>query len=139
MRGADAVTFGLVTMGKSGSLCSICNHQGVEDSHQGSGYDLAEKFADIARGLRSVGRVHWTCIAHGVRCALARPGGGASRSGRSPRPRTGLHLVAAAEGRTEESGVFVGEAIGLMRDLEPAPEILTRHGPRRPRRCCAGV
>jgi hypothetical protein len=33
---------------------------------------------------------------------------------------------AVAEGRTEESGVFVGEAIGLMRDVSPASEILAR-------------
>jgi hypothetical protein len=32
--------------------------------------------------------------------------------------------AAVAEGWTEESGVFVGEAIGLMRDASPATEIL---------------
>jgi NAD(P)H-dependent flavin oxidoreductase YrpB (nitropropane dioxygenase family) len=36
------------------------------------------------------------------------------------------YLAAVAEGRTEESGVFVGEAIGLMRDVSPAAEILAR-------------
>ena len=36
------------------------------------------------------------------------------------------YLAAVAEGRTEESGVFLGEAIGLMRDVSPAAEILTR-------------
>ena len=36
------------------------------------------------------------------------------------------YLAAVAEGRTEESGVFIGEAIGLMRDVSPAAEILAR-------------
>jgi len=34
------------------------------------------------------------------------------------------YLAAVAEGRTEQSGVFVGEAIGLMRDVSPARQIL---------------
>jgi hypothetical protein len=34
------------------------------------------------------------------------------------------YLSAAAEGRTEECGVFVGETIGLMRDVSPAGEFL---------------
>jgi hypothetical protein len=36
------------------------------------------------------------------------------------------YLAAVAEGRTEESGVFVGEAIGLMRDVSPVAETLVR-------------
>ena len=36
------------------------------------------------------------------------------------------YLAAVAEGRTEESGVFVGEAIGLIHDASPAGEILAR-------------
>jgi hypothetical protein len=36
------------------------------------------------------------------------------------------YLAAVAEGRTEESGVFVDEAIGLMRDVSPAADIPTR-------------
>ena len=36
------------------------------------------------------------------------------------------YLAAVAEGRTEESGVFVGEAIGLIDDASPAGEILAR-------------
>jgi nitronate monooxygenase len=34
------------------------------------------------------------------------------------------YLGAVAEGGTEESGVFVGEAIGLMQDVSPVSGIL---------------
>jgi nitronate monooxygenase len=34
------------------------------------------------------------------------------------------YMSAVAEGRTDDSGVFVGEAVGLMRDVAPAAEIL---------------
>ena len=36
------------------------------------------------------------------------------------------YWAAVAEGRTEECAVFIGEAIGLMRDVSPVAEILAR-------------
>ena len=36
------------------------------------------------------------------------------------------YLAAVTEGHTEESGVFVGEAIGLIHDMPPVVEILAR-------------
>jgi nitronate monooxygenase len=36
------------------------------------------------------------------------------------------YMAAVAEGRTDDSGVFVGEAIGLMREVSPAAEIVAR-------------
>ena len=74
------------------------------------GYDWPEEFTGRVLRTAFAARWHGREAEHRAVAEAARPG----------------YLAAVAEGRTEESGVFVGEAIGLMRDVSPAAEILTR-------------
>jgi len=74
------------------------------------GYDWPEEFTGRALRTEFVARWHGREAEHRAVAEAARP----------------AYLAAAAEGRTEESGVFVGEAIGLMRDVSPVAEILRR-------------
>jgi nitronate monooxygenase len=74
------------------------------------GYDWPEEFTGRVLRTAFVARWHGREAAHRAAAEAARPS----------------YLAAVAEGRTEESGVFVGEAIGLMRDVLPVAEILAR-------------
>ena len=74
------------------------------------GYDWPEEFTGRVLRTAFVARWHGREAEHRAAAKAARP----------------AYLAAIAEGRTEESGVFVGEAIGVMRDVSPVAEILAR-------------
>jgi nitronate monooxygenase len=121
MLGADGVMLGSRLWSSPEALVHP-NHQRAALAANGDG-TIRQKFADIARGYdwpdEFTGRVLRTAFVtrwqdreaeHRAVAEAARPD----------------YLAAVAEGRTEESGVFVGEAIGLMREISPAAEILAR-------------
>lgn len=98
------------------------NHQAAALASDGDG-TVRQIAADIARGYdwpgEFTGRVLRTAFVdrwHGDEAAH-RAAAGADRP---------AYLAAMAGGRTQETGVFVGEAIGLMRDVAPAGEIVAR-------------
>ena len=74
------------------------------------GYDWPEEFTGRVLRTAFVERWHGREVEHRAVAEAARP----------------AYLAAVSEGRTEESGVFAGEAIGLMHDVSPAAEILSR-------------
>jgi nitronate monooxygenase len=74
------------------------------------GYDWPEEFTGRVLRTAFVTRWHGREVEHRTAADAARPS----------------YLAAVAEGLTEQSGVFVGEAIGLMRDVSPVAEILMR-------------
>ena len=121
MLGADGVMLGSRLWSSPEALVHP-NHQHAALASNGDG-TIRQKSADIARGYdwsdEFTGRVLRTAFVtrwqgreaeHRAVAKAARPD----------------YLAAVAGGRTEESGVFVGEAIGLMRDVSPAAEILAR-------------
>jgi nitronate monooxygenase len=121
MLGADGVMLGSRLWSTPEALVHP-NHQRAALAANGDG-TIRQKSADIARGYdwpdEFTGRVLRTAFVtrwqgreaeHRAVAEAARPD----------------YLAAVAEGRTEESGVFVGEAIGLMRDVSPAAEIVAR-------------
>jgi len=121
MLGADGVMLGSRLWASPEALVHP-NHQRAALAANGDG-TIRQRSADIARGydwpeeftgrvLRTafVARWHGREEEHRAIAEAARP----------------EYLAAVAEGQTEESGVFVGEAIGLMRDVSPAAEILAR-------------
>jgi nitronate monooxygenase len=121
MLGADGVMLGSRLWASSEGLVHP-NHQRAALVANGDG-TIRQKSADIARGydwpeeftgrvLRTpfVARWHGREAEHRAVAEAARPN----------------YLAAVAEGRTEDSGVFVGEAVGLMRDVSPAADILAR-------------
>jgi nitronate monooxygenase len=121
MLGADGVMLGSRLWASSESLVHS-NHQRAALASTGDG-TIRQKSADIARGYdwpeEFTGRVLRTAFVerwHG-REAEHRAAAKAARPD---------YLAAVAEGRTDESGVFIGEAIGLMRDVPPTAEILAR-------------
>ena len=81
MLGADGVMLGSRLWASSEALVHP-NHQRAALAANGDG-TIRQRSADIARGYDWPDRVHWTCVAHAIRCALARPGGGASCGGGS--------------------------------------------------------
>ena len=98
------------------------NHQAAALASDGDG-TVRQISADIARGyawpqaftgrvLRNdfVARWHGNEAAHHAIADAERPG----------------YMAAMAAGRTEEVGVFVGEAIGLMDRVEPAADVVAR-------------
>jgi nitronate monooxygenase len=119
MLGADGVMLGSRLWASPEALVHT-NHQRVALAANGDG-TIRQTSADIARGYEwpaeFTGRV--------LRTAFVSRWNGREAEHRAvaeaARPN---YLAAVAEGRTEESGVFVGEAIGLMRDVSPATEIL---------------
>jgi nitronate monooxygenase len=121
MLGADGVMLGSRLWASSECLVHP-SHQRAAVAANGDG-TIRQISADIARGYdwpeEFTGRVLRTAFVarwHGREAehrAVAEAG----------RPD---YLAAVAEGRTEDSGVFVGEAVGLMRDVSPAGEILAR-------------
>src|SRR6195952_3779558 len=121
MLGADGVMLGSRLWASSEGLVHP-NHQRAALAANGDN-TIRQKSADIARGydwpeeftgrvLRTafVDRWHGREAEHRAVAAAARPD----------------YMAAVAEGRTEESGVFIGEAIGLMRDVSPVAEIVAR-------------
>lgn len=121
MLGADGVMLGSRLWASPECLVHP-NHQRAALAANGDG-TIRQKSADIARGyewpeeftgrvLRTafVARWHGREAEHRVVAEAARPD----------------YWAAVAEGRTEECGVFIGEAIGLMRDASPVAEILAR-------------
>jgi nitronate monooxygenase len=119
MLGADGVMLGSRLWASPEALVHP-NHQRVALAADGD-VTIRQTSADIARGYdwpaEFTGRV--------LRTAFVSRWNGREAEHRAmseaARPN---YLAAVAEGRTEESGVFVGEAIGLMRDVSPATEIL---------------
>ena len=121
MLGADGVMLGSRLWASPECLIHP-NHQRAALAEDGDA-TIRQVAADIARGydgpVEFTGRVLRTAFVerwHG-READQRAGAEAGRAD---------YLAAVAEGRTAEVGVFVGEAIGLMRDIVPAADILAR-------------
>jgi nitronate monooxygenase len=121
MLGADGVMMGSRLWASPECLVHP-NHQRAALASDGDG-TIRQTAADTARGfewpkeftgrvLRTAFVAHW----HG-REAEHRAAAEAARLS---------YLAAVAEGRTEESGAFVGDAIGLMREVLPVAEILAR-------------
>jgi nitronate monooxygenase len=121
MLGADGVMLGSRLWASPECLIHP-NHQRAALAGDGDG-TIRQTAADIARGfdwpgeftgrvLRTefVTRWHGRAAEHREAAEGARP----------------AYLAAVAEGRTEESGVFVGEAIGLMGSVSPVAEIIAR-------------
>jgi nitronate monooxygenase len=121
MLGADGVMLGSRLWASPECLVHP-NHQRAALAANGDG-TIRQKSADIARGYEwpeeftgrvlrtaSVARWHGREAEHRVVAEAARPD----------------YWAAVAEGRTEECGVFIGEAIGLMPDVSPVAEILAR-------------
>ncbi len=121
MLGADGVMLGSRLWASPEALVHP-NHQRAALAVTGDG-TIRQKSADIARGydwpdeftgrvLRTafVERWHGREVEHRAVAEAARP----------------AYLAAVSEGRTDESGVFVGEAVGLMHDVSPVAEILSR-------------
>jgi len=119
MLGADGVMLGSRLWASPECLIHP-NHQRAALGRDGDG-TIRQTAADIARGydwpgeftgrvLRTmfVARWHGREAEHRAAAEAARP----------------EYLAAVAEGRTEDSGVFVGEAIGLMRGVSPVVELL---------------
>ena len=79
MLGADGVMLGSRLWASPEGMVHP-NHQRAALAANGDG-TIRQKSSDIARGYGLAGRVHWTCIAHAVRRALARPRSGASCGG----------------------------------------------------------
>lgn len=121
MLGADGVMLGSRLWASSECLVHP-NHQRAAVTANGDG-TIRQRSADIARGLdwpeEFTGRALRTAFVarwHD-RETEHRAAAEAERAG---------YLAAVAEGRTEESGVFVGEAIGLIHDVLPAAATITR-------------
>ena len=74
------------------------------------GYDWPREFTGRVLHTAFVSRWHGREAEHRAAANAARP----------------TYLAAVTEGHTEESGVFVGEAIGLIHDMPPVVEILAR-------------
>jgi nitronate monooxygenase len=119
MLGADGVLIGSRFWASSEALIHE-NHQRVAVAANGDG-TVRQIAADIARGYdwpkEFTGRVlrnefvqRW----HG-REVEQRAQAGSARA---------AYLAALAEGRTDEAGIFVGEAIGLIHDIRPAAAIM---------------
>ncbi|MBV9825635.1 MAG: nitronate monooxygenase [Alphaproteobacteria bacterium] len=121
MLGADGVMLGSRLWATPECLIHP-NHQRAALDSDGDG-TIRQTAADIARGYEwpeeFTGRVLRTSFViswHG-REAEHRAAAEAARP---------AYLAAVAQGRTEASGVFVGEAIGLMRGVSPVAEIIAR-------------
>jgi nitronate monooxygenase len=121
MLGADGVMLGSRLWSTPEALVHP-NHQRAALAANGDG-TIRQKSADIARGYdwpdEFTGRVLRTAF------VTAWQGREAEHRAVAEAVRPD-YLAAVAEGRTEESGVFVGEAIGLIQDASPAAEILAR-------------
>jgi len=119
MLGADGVLIGSRFWASAEALIHP-NHQRVAIAANGDG-TVRQTAADIARGydwpkdftgraLNNAFVQRW----HG-REAEQRPQAASTRAG---------YLAAIEEGRTEEAGIFIGEAIGLIHDIRPAAAIM---------------
>jgi len=119
MLGADGVLMGSRFWASAEALIHP-NHQRVAVATNGDD-TVRQIVADIARGYdwpkEFTGRVlhngfvqRW----HG-RAAEQRAEAASSRS---------AYLAAIEEGRTDEAGIFIGEAIGLIHDIRPAAAIM---------------
>lgn len=121
MLGADGVMLGSRLWASPECLIHP-NHQRAALAGDGDA-TIRQTAADIARGydwppeftgrvLRTafVARWHGHEVEHRAAAQVARP----------------AYLAAVADGCTEESGVFVGEAIGLMGSVLPVAEIIAR-------------
>ncbi len=121
MLGADGVVLGSRLWASPECLIHP-QHQRAAVAADGDG-TVRQHAADIARGydwpdgftgrvLRTDFVARWAGrdAAHRAAAAAERP----------------AYLAAVAEGRTADSGVFVGEAIGLVHDVMPAADIIGR-------------
>jgi len=120
MLGADGVLIGSRLWASPECLIHP-NHQKAALGRDGDA-TIRQTAADIARGYdwpeEFTGRVLRTEF-------IARWHGHETEHRAVARPE---YLAAVAEGRTDEVGVFIGEAIGLMHDVIPAAEIVVRIG-----------
>jgi nitronate monooxygenase len=119
MLGADGVMLGSRLWATPESLIHP-NHQTAALAANGDA-TVRQIAADIARGYdwpdEFTGRVLTTDF---VREWHGRDADQRAQA-ESARP---AYLAAVAEGRTQQAGVFVGEAIGLMQDVQPAAAIV---------------
>ncbi len=119
MLGADGVMMGSRFWASPEALVHS-NHQRVALATNGDG-TVRQRAADIARGYEwpeeFTGRV--------LNNAFARRWHGHEADQHAQAAAThAAYLAALAEGRTDEVGIFVGEAIGLMHDIRPVEAIM---------------
>ncbi len=121
MLGADGVMLGSRLWASPECLIHP-NHQRAALAADGDG-TIRQTAADIARGYdwpgEFTGRVLRTAF-------IARWHGREAKHRAAAEAAHPSYQAAVAEGRTEESGLFIGEAIGLMRGVSPVAEILAR-------------
>jgi nitronate monooxygenase len=121
MLGADGIMIGSRLWASPECLIHP-NHQRAALASDGDG-TVRQTNADIARGYdwpeEFTGRVLRTAF-------VARWQGREAKHRQAAELARLSYIAAVAEGRTEESGIFVGEAIGLMQDVLPVAEILLR-------------
>ena len=121
MLGADGVVLGSRLWAASECLIHP-NHQRAAIAANGDG-TLRQVAADIARGYHWPGEFTGRVLRTGF---TERWHGHEAEHQAAAAPLRPAYMAAVAEGRTDEAGVFVGEAIGLMHDIAPAAEILAR-------------
>jgi nitronate monooxygenase len=117
--GADGVMMGSRFWASPEALIHS-NHQRVALATNGDG-TVRQRAADIVRGYEwpeeFTGRVLNNSFTQRWR------GQEADQRAQADSTRA-AYLAALAEGRTDETGIFVGEAIGLMHDVRPAVRIM---------------
>ena len=119
MLGADAVMLGSRFWASPEALIHP-NHQRVAVATDGDG-TVRQTAADIARGF------HWPGEFSGriLRNAFAQRWHGREAELRvQAASARAAYLAAIEEGRTDEAGIFIGEAIGLIHDVRPAAAIM---------------
>ena len=119
MLGADGVLIGSRFWASTEALIHP-NHQRVAIAANGDG-TVRQTAADIARGYDwpkdFTGRV--------LNNAFVQRWHGREAEQRTQAASTrAAYLAAIEEGRTEEAGIFIGEAIGLIHDIHPAAAIM---------------
>ena len=121
MLGADGVMLGSRLWASPECLIHP-NHQRAALA-SGGDVTVRQTAADIARGYdwpaEFTGRVLRTAF-------VERWHGHEAEHRAAAEAERPAYLAAVADGRTEESGVFVGEAIGLMSEASPVAEIIAR-------------
>jgi nitronate monooxygenase len=121
MLGADGVMMGSRLWASTEALIHP-NHQRAALASNGDG-TVRQIAADIARGYDWPGEFTGRVLNNGF---VRRWQGHAEDQRAQAEAARPAYLAAVAEGRAEEAGVFVGEAIGLMNTVDPAGAIIDR-------------
>lgn len=119
MLGADGVMMGSRFWASPEALIHL-NHQRAAIATNGDG-TVRQKAADIARGYDWPEEFTGRILRNGF---VQRWHGREAEQRAQAASARASYLAAIAEGRTDEAGIFVGEAIGLIHDIRPAVAIM---------------